>query len=326
MRVRLFSAEPGDWSDATLRTAQESIPLFERHGANLELARAWRLIGLVHGIAARYGQSTDAVTQSMKYARLARDDRLIARNATGLSSSTLLGPTPVPEAIALCEQIIADGLGDRQAEAKILCTLAQLRAMNGEFDKARALYRSGRGLLRELGQGINAASTGVDLLAVELLAGDLAVAEREVMPDYEFLTRAGETYFLSTMAALLSKVVRDQGRDEDALAFSKIAEEATSADDIDSQALWRSIRAPILARAGNLAEAEELARSAVEFSRRSDAAQMQADALCELAAVLAIAERRSEAKQAIDEAIAIFQAKGDIVSSGRAASWLATLN
>ena len=41
------------------------------------------------------------------------------------------------------------------------------------------------------------------------------------MADYEFLVRAGETYFFSTMAALLSSVVRDQGRDEDALVFSK---------------------------------------------------------------------------------------------------------
>jgi Flp pilus assembly protein TadD len=75
-----------------------------------------------------------------------------------------------------------------------------------------------------------------------------------------------------------------------------------------------------------LVEAEELARSAVAFSRLSDGAQTQADALCELAAVLAIVKRRDDAKQAIDEAIAIFQAKGDVVSSGRAASWAATLD
>ena len=37
MRVRFFSSEPGDWSDATLRTAEKAIPLFEAHGAHSEL-------------------------------------------------------------------------------------------------------------------------------------------------------------------------------------------------------------------------------------------------------------------------------------------------
>ncbi len=211
------------------------------------------------------------LTRSMDHARLAGDERLIARNAMGLAISTLLGPTPVPQAIAHCEQMIADGLSDRQAESRLLCTLAQLHAMNGEFDKARALYRRGRGLLRELGQGVMRRLYRNRHLRVEMLAGDLAAAEREVMPDYEFLTRLGETYILSTMAAMLSRVVRDQGRDDEALVFSQIAEAATAADDIESQALWRSIRAPIVARAGNLAEAESLARAAVELSQKTDA-------------------------------------------------------
>ncbi len=321
VRVRLFSAEAGDCSEEALRMAEESIPLFESEAAHPELARAWRLIGLVHGISARYGQSTDAVSRSMVHARLAGDERLIARNATGLSSSTLLGPTPVPQAIELCEQLIANGLGDRQAESKILCTLAQLRAMNGQIDTARALCRRGRGLLRELGQGLNAASTGIDMLLVELLAGDLIAAEREVKDDYEFLTRAGETYYLSTMAALLSRVVRDQGRDDEALVYSEIAEATAADDDMESQALWRSIRAPIVARAGNLSEAESLARSAVELSGQSDAPQMRADSLSELASVLRLAGRLDEARQTIDSAIAIYRAKGDIVSAARASAW-----
>jgi Flp pilus assembly protein TadD len=322
-RAKLFSAEPGDSTDKTLRMADEAIPLFEREAAYPELARAWRLIGLIHGIAARYGQSTDAVSQSMKYARLAGDTRLVARNATGLSSSTLLGPTPVPQAIELCEQMMADGLTDRQAESKILCTLAQLRAMRGDFDEARKLYRRGRSLLRELGKGLIAAGTGIDLLIVELLAGDLANAEREVMPDYKFLESAGETYRLSTIAALLSRVVRDQGRDQDAMVYSEVAERLTADDDVESLALWRSIRAPIVARTGRLAEAESLARSAVELSQQSDAPQMRAETLSELAAVLMLAGRREDARQAIGTAIKTFEAKGDTVSAARATAWAA---
>jgi tetratricopeptide (TPR) repeat protein len=325
MRVGLGSAEPGYTSEHALRVAKQAIPLFEAESAHPELARAWRLIGVVHGMAARYQQSTDAVSHAMTHARLAGEERIIARNAVGLASSTLLGPTPVREAISICEQLIADGLSDRQAESKISCTLAQLHAMNGDFDEARALYRRGRTLLRELGQGVNAASTAIDMLLVELLAGDLAAAERDAMPDYEFLTRAGETFFLSTMAALLSRVVRDQGRDAEAMVFSRAAEQATAQDDMESQALWRSIRAPIVARAGDFQGAESLARSAVDLSRQSDAPQMQADALFELASVLMLSKRTDESRRSIDAAIAIYTAKGDGVSAARALALAASL-
>jgi len=141
------------------------------------------------------------------------------------------------------------------------------------------------------------------------------------MADLAFLERAGETFYLSTMAALLSRVVRDQGRDEEALVLSRRAEEATAADDVESLALWQSIRAPILARAGKLAEAESLARSAVELSLKSDAPQMQADSLSELAAVLLQANRPEEARQAIEKAISIYQVKGDVVSAARSLTW-----
>ena len=145
------------------------------------------------------------------------------------------------------------------------------------------------------------------------------------MADLAFLERAVETFYLSTMAAVISRVIRDQGRDEDALVLSRKAEEATAAGDVESLALWRSIRAPILARAGRMQEAESLARSAVELSQGSDSPQMQADALSELAAVLEHAGRLDEARQAIEDAISIYQGKGDVVSAARAATMAARL-
>jgi ATP/maltotriose-dependent transcriptional regulator MalT len=175
-------------------------------------------------------------------------------------------------------------------------------------------------MLRDLGQGVNAASTGLDLARVELLGGDLALAEREVRADYDFLAKMGETYFLSTMAALLSRIVRDQGRDAEALALSETAEAATAADDMESQALWRAIRAPIVARSGNAELAEELARSALELVRQTEAPTLQADALCELASVLQLNGKTGEALQVIDEAIGLYRSKGNVVSAQHAAA------
>jgi class 3 adenylate cyclase/tetratricopeptide (TPR) repeat protein len=316
--VRLYSAEPGDWGAEALRVAEASIPLLERERAHDEIANAWRVIGFAHGIAGRYGEVGTAVTRCIEHARLAGDTRLVARTGLALSTSALYGPTPVLKAIEQCEGIMAEGLSDRQVEGSVMCTLAQLRAMNGEFDAARSLYRRGRALLRDLGQGVNAASTGLDVARVELLAGDLASAEREVRADFEFLKQRGETYFLSTMAALLSRILRDQGHSEEAMAFSRTAEEAASADDIESQILWRCIRAPLAAGAGRIDEAEELARTARDMSRKTEVPALQADAHTELACVLGRQGRAEEARHHIDEAIALYAAKGDVVSLARA--------
>jgi tetratricopeptide (TPR) repeat protein len=119
----------------------------------------------------------------------------------------------------------------------------------------------------------------------------------------------------------LSRIVRDQGRDDEALVYSKAAEVATGEDDLESQALWRMVRAPILARAGDEVQAELLARAAVDLTRRTEAPLLQADALAELAAVLRIGGKRSEAREAIAQAVALYASKGDVVSAARARAW-----
>ncbi len=324
MFVRLYSGQQqDDWSEETLRVCHALIPVLERENAHNEAAMAWRLVVLVHGIAGRYSLASEGVAHSIAHARKAGNERLVARNGLMLAINALNGPMPVPSAIVECEQLLAAGLSDRQVECNVMCALAQLKAMNGELDAARALYRNGRALLRDLGQGVYAASTGIDLARVELHGGDLALAQREVQADCAFLSDKGETYFLSAMAALLARLARDQGNDDEALAFTQTAEQATAVDDIESQALWRMVRAPILARSGALREAEELARSAVDLVRRTEAPVLQADALAELAVVLHVAGRLDEARQTIAEAIALYEAKGNRVAAQDAARWAA---
>ena len=317
MFVRLYGGEPGDWGAEALQVAADAVRALEPMAAHNELAIAWRLTAFVHGVAGRYSQASAATVHYMDHARRAGNQRLVARSGLGLANGILPGPTPVLEGIAQCEQIIADGPSDRQVQSIVMCIVAQMRAMNGEFDTARELCRNGRAFLRDLGQGVIAAQTGVDLARVELLAGDLATAEREVRADCDFLARTGETYLLSTVAAVLSRVVREQGRDDEALALSKTAEAAAAEDDVDAQVQWRSVRAPIIARSGDLAQAEALARTALKLACSAEAPLLQAEAHCDLAEVLRIAGRHDEARSEFLKSAAVSAAKGDIVSAAR---------
>jgi tetratricopeptide (TPR) repeat protein len=277
-------------------------------------------------MAGRYRLASEAAERSMNHARTAGNETLVAKVAYILADAALLGSTHVREAITQCEQLIAEGLTNREVECRVKRRLAQLRAMNGELETARVLYRQSRALLRDLGQRITAASSGIDVALVELLGGDLALAEREIRSDLDFLTKAGSSYYLSTMTALLSRLVREQGRDDEALELSKTAESAADEDDFDSQALWRATRAPIIARAGDLEGAETLARQAVELVQRTEAPLLQADALAELAKVLKIAERPAEARAAIEQALALYRSKGNVVSEAQYTLWASRLD
>lgn len=210
-------------------------------------------------------------------------------------------------------------------ECNVKCALAQLRAMKGDIGAARALYRDSRAILKDLERGVMAAASGVDVMRVELLGGDLEAAEREGAADYEFLAGIGETYYRATVAAVLSCVVRDQGRDGEALEWSKRAEEVMAPDEIDTQAYWRAIRAPILARAGDLLQAEEMARSAVDMAHRTEAIVLQGETLLELAAVLHIAGKTEDARKYYGDALAAFEQKGNVTAAETVRAKLSTL-
>jgi class 3 adenylate cyclase/tetratricopeptide (TPR) repeat protein len=315
MFIRMYGGEPGDWSAEALRVASDAIEVYAGSDAHTELATAWRLTAFVHGVAGRYVQANAATDHYMSHARAGGNQRLLARSGMGLANGLLPGPTPVLEGIQRCERILLDVAADRLVCGVVMCIVAQLRAMNGEFEVAWALCRQGRAMLHSLGDGVAAAQTAVDLARVALLSGQLESAESQVRSDREFLRAAGETYILSSVTAVLARVVRALGRDDDALQLTRDAEASAAADDVDAQVQWRAVRAPILARSGDVAQAEALAREAVALASNADAPLLLAEAQFDLAEVFACAGRKDEASAAYLQAAGVWERKGDRVSA-----------
>jgi tetratricopeptide (TPR) repeat protein len=315
--LRAYSRDKNLPGEDPLTLVEEVVPFLESENLHNELATAWRLAGMAHAVEGRYAKASEAVQQSLEQARLAGNERLAAKAAGFLGSIALYGPTPVTEAIGQCETAIQHGLSDRQVEASLLCMLASLRAMSGEIQVARSLYQRGREMLQDLGEGVCVAASAIHLANVELHEGDLARAERQMRRDVEFLQRMGENYHLSSIAALLGKVLREQGRDDEALSFLKTAEELSSPNDSASQAFWRSMSAPILARRGEGAKAVELAQEAVELLRKSEATLLEADALAELASVFDLVGRAEDARSSAENAVRLYRMKGDVVAAER---------
>src|ERR671932_181585 len=312
--VRFFGADPESWAQEVERETARAIPIFEAAGDDRALAKAWRVLASVHGRACRFEEEAQAGRQATEHARRAGDRRQELRSAAGLAMSRAYGPTPVPVALAECERVLAEAGGDRRAEGLVLGSLARLYALGGDFERARDAYRRARAVLEDLGLNVLAASLSVDSHAVELLAGDLAAAERELRRDYDALDRMGEKYLLSTVAGLLAQALCAQGRYEEANTMCMFTASVAAEDDTQSKALWRSVRAKVLARRPDEAEhAETLAREAVEILRSTDAIVWQADALVDLAETLAAIGEDAEAERVLGEAAALYQLKGSSV-------------
>ncbi len=315
--VQSYSGESDDWSSRATETVERVLPVFEQATDEAGITLAWRLRAGLHGTAGRYGEAGRALEEVIRHAGRAGNRRAETRGASGLSISLLYGPTPVPEAIARCEELATGAGSDQRTVALINAQLAQLYAMRGDFARARALYRSTKATLDDLGAGVLAASTSIDSSRVEMLAGDYAAAERELRRDYDALTEIGEKFLLSTIGGLLARALEAQERPEEAEGLTRAVEKMAAEDDVDAQAIWRGVRARVLARRGAIEEALDFAHQAVSLRRTTDSPVLQAEALVDLAEVELAGAHPAECTVAIERALALVVAKGDMVTAER---------
>ncbi|HET6684477.1 MAG TPA: adenylate/guanylate cyclase domain-containing protein, partial [Gaiella sp.] len=317
--VRLLASrhvgDDGAWGEQALAEAKRAIPVFEAVGDDAGLARAWRIVQWVHTSACRFEETAQAASRAMEHARRAGDRRQEGRAGTAYAMAALYGPTPVDEAIARCEEVLERSRGDRRTEGLVMCFSASLRAMQGDFGEARQLVGRARATLEEIGGTLMAASTSLDSYAVEWLAGDLEAAERDLRRDYEALAALKETYLMPTVAGCLARTLCLQGRFDDADEFARVAEAVAAADDVSSQALWRTARAQVLAKAGDVDAGVVLASEAVDLLRATDFLVTLGDALTEFASVLEDAARGSDAAAALAEAVVLYDRKGNAVAA-----------
>ncbi len=331
LTARVFSLElryttaPEEVESTIVQEVQAMIDELEALEHHEGLARSWRLLMIVHEMSLQMGAAEAAAQRSLEHARAAEHGLLEARAIPSLGYAALNGPTPVPQAIERCSTLLEDVRGNAKAEALLLAAIAHLEAMRGNFDEARALYRSSRSMLEELGWSFLAAQTSFDSGPVELLAGDPQAAEAELRRDYETLERMGEKNYISTTAALLARAVYEQGRFDEAQTFTDVSRELAAEDDVTSQVLWRGVDGMLLARLGQHQDAEAMARGAVEMSESADAPEARGNALVDLAEVLLMAEDHEGAAAALAAAIEQFERKGMVVPADRARARLDSL-
>ena len=153
---------------------------------------------------------------------------------------------------------------------------------------------------------------------VEMLAGRPEVAEVRLRSAFERLEEMGGKDLLATTAAMLAQAILAQDRPEEALDFCLVSREAAAPEDLWSQVNGTGAYAKIVARRGRGAEAENLAREAVELAASTDFLTLRGDAFLDLAAVLEVGGQAAEAVAALNSGLELYERKGNLVSAERA--------
>ena len=317
--LRLFT-DPQSGIDEALAVAEQAIPVFEGGGDELGLAKAWRLRAQIDWIPCRAAETEKSLERAIEHARLAGDPGEEAEALSMLALATLFGPTPAEEGLARCSEILESAADNRRVRAAVLRAQARFEAMLGRFAEARDLMNGSRALLEDLGQHAEAAGIAQGSYFVEMLAGDPVGAERELRRGYEILHGLGERSYLSTLAAMLAHALYAQGRFEEAEQFSRISGDAAAREDLTSNILWRSARAKILARRGDLEVGLRLAEEATKLAEETDFLNIHGDALSDQAEVLRLAGEAEEAASALEEALALYERKGNRVAARNASA------
>ena len=305
------------------RVADEVMPVLERVGDEQGQSRAWRLIAQVAWAAGRLERADGALRRSARCAERAADERALFDVYAWRATAAVIGPAAVPAAIERCNAFRDVVAASPVAAVLIINPLASLHAMGGDTGRAERLLREASATLRQLG-GLNATFSHHEAL-VWMLAGRPQLAETALRASAEKLAEMGTGSWLATTNAMLAQAVYAQGRWDEAGELCRMTASAAAPDDIVTQVIWRGVQAKLLARDGDTAQAEQLARDGLALVEPTDLVSHHGDALADLAEVLRHAGRAEDSADARRAALALFQEKGNAASAARVRSQLGSV-
>ena len=315
--VRL-EADPGVELDETLRVADAALPVLE--GDDEALCRLWSLRAQVAWIRGRLADADAAWGDAALHAERAGHERELFHVLGWRATAAVLGPSPVPEAIRLCEEIAEIVAPSAVSVAWTHNALAVVHAMNAQFELAEDYLRQANATLDQIGSLTSRVSHHEAF--VRMLAGRPDLAELPLRSGLERLEPLQDLGLLATTAAMLAQAVYAQGHVREADELCEKAAAAVTPDDIVTHAWWRSVRAKVLAAGGRCDEALALAREAVELIESTDLLSHRADAMLDLAEVLRVCSRHGECRGAMQTALQLYEAKGNIAAATRTSALL----
>jgi class 3 adenylate cyclase/tetratricopeptide (TPR) repeat protein len=286
--------------DVLATGARRAVRILEEVEDHAGLVTVWNALASVANFRGRLDDCAHAAEQCIRHLRAAgqRSAQLF-----GLGPSLFHGPRPADEALRTLDEALPESphpLG--------LLYRSGLLGMLGCLDEAWALAAPAAEQLPELGD----MSAPEWLAEIAELAGDYEAAARYGKETCEIYEARGQTTFLSTYGPKLGRSLCTLGRFHEAEPLARLGRELGHEQDLVTQTLWRQVQARVYAHRGEHSEAERHAREAAEIAERTDGLNLQGGALCDLAEVLAAADRDDEAVRAFEQALERYERKKNL--------------
>jgi len=296
---------------------------FDRGPDEVGLCQTLRLEAAVSWIHGRSADAEEAWRHAAEYARRTSDRSELTEILGWLASAALYGPTPALDGIRRCEDYLGEVGNHPRGQAVILNHMAGLYAMQDELETAHVTLSRAKSYLDTLGPTMTAAITQPAAF-IAMMAGDPATAEMHLRFAFEALSLMGDRGNRGTAAALLARAIMGQGekRYDEASELIAISQEAAAGEDLITEIIGQGLSARMLADRGRHTEATELASSAVALAAQTDLLSQHADALLDLAHVLAASGRFPGAHDAATQALDLFQRKGNLPGTRESLGYL----
>jgi DNA-binding SARP family transcriptional activator len=321
-RLELAFSKVGGGPERLMRDAEQALSVFERANDSLGAARASASIADALVGLGRAGEALTAAEHALAYARESGVNREYVRGQWSVTGALLAGPTPVPSAIARCEELLENAPESLVGTVGATWVLSVLRAMACEFASARELVERTSSLLEAIAHPRPLIAMAYAEGLIEMLAGEPARAAQAYRRGIEIAQAIGDVAGADVHAVRLAEALSLIGRGEEAAQALRAIPSPPESASLSSSGYWRLARARVLALQGELAEAESHARVATALVASTDLLDLRGDVMLVLADVLEAEARSVESAVALGEAVRLYEQKGNLAAAALAHSQL----
>jgi class 3 adenylate cyclase/tetratricopeptide (TPR) repeat protein len=295
-----------------------AFQVLEAAGDDEALALYWWSVATEHWFTLNATETIAACERGLEHLPPGKGGRVEVELVWLNRAGYVLGPTPVPEALARLDALDATVGDSLVMKANGDGARARLIAMQGRVEEARELAAAARETVRSAGMAVSAAGMSMYSAWVEQRAGDTDAWERALRDGLAELEGSDERAFSATITGYLAQCLCEQGRYDDALDLCPVVRDTSPSDDIVNFIYADTVEGYVLARRERLEEGLVLIERALERADATDFYFARADVRLSLADVLALAGEDDRARAVAREALEIYHTKGDVTGEARA--------
>ena len=298
--------------------ARRAAKVFQAAGEDASLADALRLEGQLLRDLGHVNEATAAFERSLAAAITAGDRWQEGMSRSFLATCLAWGPTQVDTGIAACEEHLDAFEWEPPGPTGVWASLGELLGQTGQLEEGREHIRRGAESCRQMGIVGTLVYCIQALARLEFMAGNHDAAETHLREACDLLDSVGNRGGACLANAELAYLIGPRDPEE-ADRLTRASRHLAAEDDISVQISWRRARWRLEAADAGDALLDE----AVDLCAQTDVLNLHALTLEDLAVAHRDAGNPESATAALQQAIALYEQKGNTLGTARVTHALA---